>query len=274
MSLHPSGRLELDMTQLQRLLAEMPFSVVVYTGPDHRAVFSNAVHDEMTSGRLRLGVPLLESLPELAGQRVFEALGIVYSTGETIQDEEVHAQLIRNGRLADCWFQVTWQAIHDAAGHITGVIVSAIEISSHVRARRQLERSRAEALALEAAARDSERHLRELVDNLPEIAWSAGPDGSVDFYNQRWYEYTGTTLEQMKSWGWQSVHDPLYLESVLAAWRHSLASGEPFEMEFPLRRADGAYRWFLTRVRPLKNHAGEVVRWYGTNTDIDDQRRG
>ena len=125
----------------------------------------------------------------------------------------------------------------------------------------------------ERTIRESERQFHDLIDNLPELAWSAEPDGHIDFYNQRWYEYTGTTFEQMQGWGWKSVHDPQMLGQVLEKWSHTIATGEPFEMEFPLRGADGLFRWFLTRVRPLKDSSGQIVRWFGTNTNVDERRR-
>ncbi len=115
--------------------------------------------------------------------------------------------------------------------------------------------------------------LRLLVDNIPELCWMALPDGHIDFYNRRWFDYTGTTLEEMRGWGWEKVHDPSVLPEVLERWKASIASGEPFEMEFPLRGADGAFRWFLTRIVPLRDAAGRIVRWFGTNTNIDEERR-
>ena len=123
------------------------------------------------------------------------------------------------------------------------------------------------------AVRRSEAQLLALVDNLPELAWSARPDGHIEFYNHRWYEYTGTTPEEMEGWGWQAVHHPDHLPVVAKRWQRSIEAGEPFEMEFPLRAVDGSYRWFLTRIRPLRSDDGEIIRWVGTNTDIDDHRR-
>lgn len=128
-------------------------------------------------------------------------------------------------------------------------------------------------LADATAQREAERQFLAVVDNLPELAWSALPDGHVDFYNQRWYAYTGTTPEEMEGWGWQLVHDPDVLPRVDARWRHSLATGEPFEMEFPLRGADGSFRWFLTRATALRDDAGAVARWIGVTSDIDSRRR-
>jgi PAS domain S-box-containing protein len=118
----------------------------------------------------------------------------------------------------------------------------------------------------------SEQQLRTLADAIPTLAWTAKADGYVDWYNQGWYDYTGTTLEEMCGWGWQSVHDPDQLPQVLARWKASIASGTSFEMEFPLRGGDGVFRWFLTRIVPVMDNDGHVARWFGTNTNIDEQR--
>jgi len=128
--------------------------------------------------------------------------------------------------------------------------------------------------SLESSAPNAERTLlHELFDAMPQLGWTARPDGFIDYYNQRWYEYTGTTYEEMRGWGWQAVHDPEELPRVMEAWARSIATLQPFEQEFPLRRRDGVYRWFLTRVSPSFDNAGALVRWVGINTDIDDLRR-
>jgi PAS domain S-box-containing protein len=125
----------------------------------------------------------------------------------------------------------------------------------------------------DSALQESERQFRTLADSIPQMAWMGGPDGSLTWYNQRWYEYTGTSPEQMAGWGWQSVHDPKTLPAVLEKWRGALATGAPFEMIFPLRGADGAFREFLTRAVPVRDAGGAIVLWFGTNTDITEQRR-
>jgi PAS domain S-box-containing protein len=114
---------------------------------------------------------------------------------------------------------------------------------------------------------------RALAESIPQLAWMAEPDGHIFWYNRRWYEYTGTTLEEMAGWGWQSVHDPEVLPLVMQRWARSIESGEAFEMIFPLKGADGTYRAFLTRIEPVKDARGNVVRWFGTNTDIEVQKR-
>ncbi len=112
-----------------------------------------------------------------------------------------------------------------------------------------------------------------LAENLPHLAWMADADGWIYWYNSQWYDYTGTTPEQMQGWGWQSVHDPQVLPSVLERWKSAITTGEPFEMVMPLKGANGTFRPFLTRARPLKDEHGRVHQWIGTNTDISQQQR-
>ena len=112
------------------------------------------------------------------------------------------------------------------------------------------------------------REFRLLVESIPNLAWIARHDGYIYWYNQRWYEYTGTTAADMQGWGWQSVHDPRTLPEVVTRWQASIETGEPFEMTFPLRSANGDFRPFLTRVVPLRDTNGKVLRWFGTNTDV------
>jgi PAS domain S-box-containing protein len=125
----------------------------------------------------------------------------------------------------------------------------------------------------EGALRRSEEQFQAFANSLPELCWMSEANGRVFWRNERWYEYTGTTREQTDVWDGQSVHDPAILPSVLARWNASIKSGTAFEMEFPLRGADGSYRWFLTRIRPVRDEAGRVSRWYGTATNIDQQRQ-
>jgi PAS domain S-box-containing protein len=121
------------------------------------------------------------------------------------------------------------------------------------------------------ALRQSEAQFRALANLIPTLAWMADEHGWIFWYNSRWYEYTGTSPEQMEGWGWQSVHHPEILPQVMERWTQSIATGAPFEMEFPLRGANGEFRWFLTRVAPTRAADGRITRWFGTNTDVQSQ---
>ena len=120
--------------------------------------------------------------------------------------------------------------------------------------------------------RRSEEYLRLTIDTIPILAWCSRPDGSNEFLNQRWLDYTGLSIEAARDWGWKVAIHPEDLSRLLDVWHKLLASGEPGELEARLRRFDGVYRWFLFRAEPLFDETGNIVKWYGTNTDIDDRK--
>jgi diguanylate cyclase (GGDEF)-like protein/PAS domain S-box-containing protein len=128
------------------------------------------------------------------------------------------------------------------------------------------ERKRAE-----HALRESEERFRTLADNIAQLAWMADEKGWVFWYNKRWFDYTGSTQEEMRGWGWQKVHHPAHAGRVVESLRRAFETGEAWEETFPLRARDGSYRWFLCRAIPIRNEQGRVVRWFGTNTDITDR---
>ncbi|MBB3118197.1 hybrid sensor histidine kinase/response regulator [Pseudoduganella violacea] len=127
--------------------------------------------------------------------------------------------------------------------------------------------------AAEDTLRHSQEELRALANSIPQLAWIAHFDGNMVWYNERWYEYTGTSPEQALNHGWEEVYEPDSLPAMKARWRESLRSGTPFEMEFPIRGADGHYRWFLTRANPVRDSTGQLRCWFGTSTDVDQVKR-
>jgi PAS domain S-box-containing protein len=124
-----------------------------------------------------------------------------------------------------------------------------------------------------AEVKTHEQQFRTLANSIPQLAWMADPEGYIFWYNDRWYDYTGTTLEEMEGWGWQEVHHPDEVARVVKRIKLAFATGEPWEDTFPLRSKAGAYRWFLSRALPIKDADGRIVRWFGTNTDVTVQRQ-
>ena len=118
---------------------------------------------------------------------------------------------------------------------------------------------------------ESEDRFRALADNIAQLTWMTDATGWIFWYNQRWFDYTGTTLEEMQGWGWQQVHHPEHLDRVVAKFKSCIEKEEPWEDTFPLRGKDGSYRWFLSRAVPVRDDRGNVLRWCGTNTDITDR---
>ena len=139
------------------------------------------------------------------------------------------------------------------------------------RRRRGIARAEMEAQRTEEEARHSENRLRLVIGTIPTMAWSLLPDGTVDFVNQRWLEYTGLSLEEALADSMRIVH-PEDVPRVMEKWRTDMAAGEHCEDDIRLRRADGEYRWFLVRTVPLRDEEGNIVKWYGTSTDITERK--
>lgn len=123
------------------------------------------------------------------------------------------------------------------------------------------------------ALRASEQRYRELANSMPLVVWTARPDGELDYYNQRWFDYTGMTLDQSQGWGWQPVLHPDDLQNCLDRWGESISTGRPLEIEYRWKRADGAYRWHLGRAQPVREATGQIAYWVGTGTDIEEQKQ-
>src|SRR5437879_3127087 len=115
--------------------------------------------------------------------------------------------------------------------------------------------------------------IRLVVDTIPTLAWSAGPDGSADFFNQQWLDYTGLSAKQALGSGWEVAIHPDDLPRILETFREALNSVKPYEVEGRFRRFDGEFRWFLFRGSPLRDRSGKVAKWYGTNTDLEERKR-
>ncbi|MBG1262392.1 PAS domain-containing protein [Nostoc commune] len=156
------------------------------------------------------------------------------------------------------WLAARAKVFYDAAGNGVRMLGNVQDITD----RKQVEEK----------LRQSEERFRTLADNMSQFAWMADENGSIFWYNERWFEYTGTTLEEMQGWGWQKVHHPDHVDRVAHHFRHCLATGELWEDTFPLRRQDGQYCWFLSRATPIRDREGKVLRWFGTNTDITERQ--
>jgi len=155
-----------------------------------------------------------------------------------------------------------WDVVVAPIRNDQGEAIRFVSVSRDMTERRQM---------VEALAENEER-FRMLADNLSQFAWTADAQGWIFWYNKRWYDYTGTTFEQMQGWGWKAVHHPDHVDRVVERIQQSWDTGEPWEDTFPLRAKDGNYRWFLSRAIPIRDEQGKILRWFGTNTDITEQR--
>ncbi|KAJ8604039.1 hypothetical protein MRB53_041965 [Persea americana] len=157
------------------------------------------------------------------------------------------------------WFLGQARPKRDAQGRITTWFGTCTDIDEQKQAANQLS--------------ERESEFTTLADNVAQLSWMARPDGHIYWYNKGWYDYTGTNFAEMEGWGWEKVHHPNYLQSVVEFVSKAWAKGQPWELTFPLLGKDGEYRWFLTRAVPVFDEQGQLLRWLGTNTDVTEMRQ-
>jgi len=250
-----------DRRRWRELLAQTPAAVAVLRGPEHIFQWVNPDYARLVGRPAEsiLGRTVQEAFPEVEGQVYVDLLNGVYRTGKPFVGHEIPLHLESSDGHRDLYLNFLYAATRDVDGEIDGVFAHIIDVTDMVEARQRIEQS--------------EQQFRTLAETIPHLAWMADEKGDRLWFNRRWFDYTGSKLEEMQGRGWEKAHDPNMLPEVQKLWQQAVSSGEPFEMVYPLRRADGEFRTFLTRVQPVKDHQGQVVRWFGTNTDITDQRR-
>ncbi|HUQ84849.1 MAG TPA: PAS domain S-box protein [Candidatus Limnocylindrales bacterium] len=252
--------IENEQNKLTELFMQAPALIAILKEPQHIFELANPLYMQLVGMRDIVGKPIREALPELKGQGIYELLDSVYKTGKPYFGNEVLVKLDRkgDGKLEDSYFNFVYQASRNSKNKIDGILIYAIEVTEQVKARQLVE--------------ESEEKFRTLAENIPNLVWTANADGWIYWYNSRWYKYTGTKPAQMEGWGWKSVHHPDALPHVLKKWKESITTGEPFEMVFPIKGKDKKFRPFLTRVIPVKDKKGKIIKWFGTNTDISKQK--
>ncbi|MEZ0266515.1 MAG: GAF domain-containing protein [Phycisphaerae bacterium] len=214
------------------------------------ALFGTRAAADQRAGRTLVVNDVDRELSAADGGAMFSAIGI---------KAIVCCPLVKGGRLT------AMMAVHQSTPRQWTADEVALVEAVVERCWAYIERGR----AVRDLAR-GEAELRLMTDAVPQIVWTALPDGTVNYYNERWYAYTGRSDDTGGERHWAPVVHADDIDRTRVAWEHAVRTGRPYEIEARLRRADGAYRWFLGRAVPLKNEEGEVVRWFGTNTDVHD----
>jgi PAS domain S-box-containing protein len=247
---------------LEAILRQMPAGVVVGEAPSGKLLMVNERMSQI------IGRPVqIQDGVEISTQVIAKRpSGQLYAPeewplarsirhGECVVNEEM-CVLRSDGTYISILVNST--PIRDRHGCIIAAVATHIDMT---------ERKREE-----ECLREHAECFRTLADNIAQFAWMADETGGIFWYNQRWFDFTGTTLEKMKGWGWQEIHHPDHRERVVAKYRQHIATSQTWEDTFPLRRKDGEYCWFLSRAVPIRDENGQIWRWFGTNTDITEQR--
>ena len=247
--------------RIREVFAQAPAFLAVLRSPDHVFEFANEAYMRLVGHRPIIGRPVVEALPEVREQGFIDLLDQVYTSGETFVGRAVPVMLERvPGSAPEQRFvDFVYKPLTGPDGTIEGIVAHGSDVSDAVTARRLIEESAAQ--------------YRFLADAIPVQVWTANTDGQLDYVNRRAEAYFGVTMEEVVGEKWQSFVHADDLARAGESWARSLASGAPYEVEFRLRHASGEYRWHLARGSAQRSSDGAILRWFGTNTDIEDAKR-
>ncbi len=247
--------------RLRDVFTQAPAFLAVLRGPEHRFEFANSAYERLVGRGSIIGKTVIEALPELREQGFIQLLDAVYATGEPFVGRAIPVRLARQpgGDPEEVFVDFVYQPLTGPDVVIDGIVAHGVDVTDAVNARYRIEESAA--------------LYRFLADASPVQVWTATPDGALDYVNRRAENYFDAPASALIADGWQAYVHADDLPLAAAHWARSLSTGEPYEVEFRLRGATGEYRWHLARGTAQRSTEGTLLRWFGTNTDIEDAKR-
>ena len=243
---------------LHDFFMEAPAIFCVLRGPEHIFEIANPLYLELLGDREIIGKTVRDALPEVEGQGFFELLDDVYNNQQKFIGKELPVTINRGKGLENIFVTFIYQPILNSLNETEGILVYANDVTEQVSAREILQ--------------NSEEKFKRLAELCPQIIWTAKTDGRVDYFNERWYEFTGYD-KSLGNESWDSILHPDDTESTLKAWKHAVETGTDYNIEYRFKdRNTNDYRWFLGKALPFKNDEGAITQWFGTCTDINDQK--
>ncbi|WP_137130243.1 PAS domain-containing protein [Rhizobium sp. FY34] len=245
---------------LRSLFEQAPGFMAILQGPDHVFQIANAAYKALVGRSAIIGKPVREALPDIAGQGFYELLDEVYAKGSAYSAHSAKVSLQRSstGEPEELFVDFIFQPLRDAQGNVTGIFVQGHDVTELRRAKE--------------AARESEDRFHTLAQSLPNHVWTSSAAGVLDWCNRPMLDYLGIDSLFNGAEVVASMIHPEESERIRAEWQQAVRDGGTFQAELRLRRADGEYRWFLSRAVAIRNPAGAIVHWVGTNADIEDQK--
>lgn len=245
---------------LRSLFEQAPGFMAVLRGPTHVFEIANDAYQTLVGRRDLIGKSVRDALPDIDGQGFYELLDDVYRTGNGYSASSAPVQLQRGAGVADeLYVDFIFQPLLDRDGAVTGIFVQGHEVTDVKRA--------------QDAAQESEDRFRTLAESIPNHVWTATPSGQMDWYNVQMQTYLGFDEPALREGSISASFHPDDIERVRSAWNSAVTGGELFQAELRLKCAKGNYRWYISRAVPIRNSLGDIVRWVGTNTDIEEQKK-
>ena len=250
-----------ERQHLRGLFEQAPGFMAALSGPDHVFTMANAAYLQVVGRENVIGKPVREALPEVVEQGFLDLLNRVYRSGQPFVGRSIRIVLEQDagGGQDERFLDFVYQPIFDPSGQVSGIFVQGHDVTEQKRT--------------EEALRESEERFRVIANSIDQMIWATQPDGYHDYYNQRWYEFTGVPDGSTDGEAWNGMFHPEDQPRAWKIWRHSLETGEPYQIEYRLRHRSGEYRWVLGRAQPVRDEHGRIMRWYGSCTEIHELKQ-
>lgn len=242
------------------IFEKSPTAIAILRGKDLIYEMVNPAYMQFIGDREMIGMKVREALPELANQPYFDFLDRVFRNGEVISLKNAPFEFIsKEGKTEIKYADFVYQRIEEH-GKPYGIFVQAVDTTDKV--------------LIIQSIKENEKKIQAYIESMPQMAFIADEKGNLTYFNQRHYDYFGMPQGEGKNWSWtkQSIHHPDDLQKTIDVWSHAIQTGVPYEIEYRLRRYDGVYRWHLARAVAIRDSHGRIKEWFGTNTDIHDQK--
>lgn len=260
----PLSHIEPDQSRRRDILYyhfdQMPIPLAVFLGNDHTFDYVNAAHCQMLGkqpGEI-IGRSMYEIYPDIEGDSVRKIHESVLRTGKPVSIHDCPISFLKNEQLCEGFYNIIFSPLIDNSGMVTGIVVSGHEVTAHIRYRNKLE--------------ESEKRLKELANAMPQVVWIAESNGAVIYYNDQVSNLDGVTRNEDGKWQWEGVVHEEDAQKTIDAWRAAVEKGVAYEIEHRIKTTDGNFRWHLSRAFPQRNDQGQIIKWFGTATDVHVQK--
>ena len=252
---------------LQNLFMQAPAMICTLSGPNHIYTLVNPSYQRLFGKTSLVGKTFEETLLDDDGHKLLSLVEQVYRTGEPYIGKEVKLNIATEPgkKREDIYLNFIYQPTRDENNKINGILIFAYEVTEQVKARKAIQDANDELIKLN-------QEFKFVTDFMPQLVWVTLPDGNHIFFNNGWYEYTGLSESESMGKGWSKVLHPEDYQRALKVWHTALETGDAYEIEYRFKRYDGEYRWFLARALPMRDDNNVIVKWFGTCTDIHDQK--
>lgn len=253
-------KLEESDKNFRNLITQAPVGIAILKGREFTFEMANNIYLKLTGKTSEIiGQPLIRVLPEMKEQGFLDMLTKVMLTGISYHGNEYPITLVRNGKSEMIYLNFVYEPMRESNENIKRIMVIVIDVTDQVMARKEVE--------------DSQLELLQMAESMPHVVWIANSDGNVTYFSDRVSEFSGAERMEDGTWLWAGMLHPDDITSTASAWISALQTGSLYEAEHRIRMTDGCYKWHLTRAYPYKDEAGKVIKWFGTATNIDEQKR-